>query len=114
MKIVWFRSAIADLEEARAYIARDDPKAARRVASAIVPVARPFLTGGGAAPKHDEGNAGGYWATPKGSTPVWLSHITTIAPPPSETSLNRIVIWSIEYSVVSTVIGARATSWSAL
>ena len=36
MKIVWFRSAIADLEEARAYIARDAPKAARRVASAIV------------------------------------------------------------------------------
>ena len=36
MKIVWFRSAIADLEEARAYIARDDPKAARRVASALV------------------------------------------------------------------------------
>ena len=36
MKVVWFRSAIADLEEARAYIARDDPKAARRVASALV------------------------------------------------------------------------------
>lgn len=36
MRIVWFRSAIADLEEARAYIANDDPEAARRVASSIV------------------------------------------------------------------------------
>ena len=36
MRIVWFRSAIADLEEARAYIANDNPQAARRVASAIV------------------------------------------------------------------------------
>jgi len=36
LKIVWFRSAIADLGEARAYIASDDPEAARRVASAIV------------------------------------------------------------------------------
>ena len=35
MRIVWFRSAIVDLEEARAYIANDDPWAARRVASAI-------------------------------------------------------------------------------
>lgn len=36
MRIVWFRSAIADLEEARAFIANDNPQAARRVASAIV------------------------------------------------------------------------------
>jgi toxin ParE1/3/4 len=36
LRIVWFRSAIVDLEEARAYIANDDPRAARRVASAIV------------------------------------------------------------------------------
>ena len=36
MRIVWFRSAIADLEEARAYIANDDPEAARRVASSVV------------------------------------------------------------------------------
>jgi len=35
LKIVWFRSAIADLEDTRAYIANDDPEAARRVASAI-------------------------------------------------------------------------------
>ena len=36
LKILWFRVAVADLEEARAYIADDDPEAARRVASAIV------------------------------------------------------------------------------
>lgn len=36
MRIVWFRRAIADLEEARDYIANHDPEAARRVASAIV------------------------------------------------------------------------------
>ena len=39
MRIVWFRSAVLDLEEARAYIARNDPDAARRVASRILDAA---------------------------------------------------------------------------
>lgn len=36
MRVVWFRMAVADLREARAWIARDDPSAARRVANRIL------------------------------------------------------------------------------
>ena len=36
MRLVWFRSAILDLEAARAHIATDDPDAARRVATRIL------------------------------------------------------------------------------
>ena len=36
MKVVWFREAIDDLEEARNYIARDKPETARRIAARIV------------------------------------------------------------------------------
>ena len=43
MKLSWTRQAIGDLTEAREFIARDDPAAARRVADRLVAAAASLL-----------------------------------------------------------------------